>query len=207
MNATNFSVFIPHMFPNIPKERIANAFESNQLGLVKKIDLVSHIDKQGKKYNCAFIHFSHWYMSESAMRFLKRVEDPSKEARLVYDDPWFWIVLPNTGTRVLPGDRKKCLEISMVNDEVSPLFTLVDSTYAEMLEDKNAVLYKENQIMKKEMIELRNQISGMKECMLGQHFTSDSQISELGQHFTSDFTQGVSCIGISGIGIKNTLKI
>ena len=190
MNATNFSVFIPHMFPNISKERIANAFESNQLGLVKKIDLVSNIDKQGKKYNCAFIHFSHWYMSDSAMRFLKRVEDPSKEARLVYDDPWFWIILPNTGTRVLPGDRKKCLEISIVDDEVSPLFALVDSTYAEMLEDKNAVLYEENKIMKKELIELRNQISGMKECMLG-------------QHFTSDFTQGVSCIGISGIGLKN----
>ena len=162
MNATNFSVFIPHMFSNIAKERIANAFESNQLGLVKKIDLVSHIDKQGKKYNSAFIHFSHWYMSDSAMRFLKRVEDPSKEARLVYDDPWFWIVLPNTGTRVLPGERKKCLEISMVDDEVSPLFTLVDSTYAEMLEDKNVVLYNENQTMKKELIELRKQLSGLK---------------------------------------------
>jgi len=162
MNATNFSVFIPHMFPNIPKERIANAFESNQLGLVKKIDLVSHIDKQGKKYNSAFIHFSHWYMSDSAMRFLQRVEDPSKEARLVYDDPWFWIVLPNTGTRVLPGERKKCLEISMVDDAVSPLFALVDSTYAEMLEDKNVVLYNENQTMKKELIELRKQLSIMK---------------------------------------------
>ena len=138
------SVFIPHVFPNISKERIAEAFETNGLGAVDRIDLIAKSDLNGKNYNYAFVHFSHWYDNECATRFLERLEDPTKQTRIVYDDPWYWIVLPNKGTVVQPGSRKPCLDIN----GLKPSDRLVDTHYVTQLEGEIAKLYLENMALK-----------------------------------------------------------
>ena len=151
MFATDLSVFIPYVFPNVTKERIATAFESNTLGLVDRIDLIGKVDTNGKIYNYAFVHFSHWHDNEHATRFLEKVEDPSKQARLVYDDPWYWIVLPNTGKAVVPGSRKQCIDITSEKG-----VELVDTEYVGKLESEIAKLYLENLALKDIIFELDN---------------------------------------------------
>ena len=42
-----------------------------------------------------FVHFKEWYSNSAAVHFRERVENPEVDAKLVYDDPWHWIVLPN----------------------------------------------------------------------------------------------------------------
>jgi hypothetical protein len=143
MFSTDLSVFIPYVFPNVSKERIAVAFESNTLGIVDRIDLIGKTDANGKAYNYAFVHFSHWHDNEHAARFLEKLEDPSKQARLVYDDPWYWIVLPNTGKTVVPGSRKQCIDITAEKD-----VELVDTDYVMKLESEIAKLYLENMALK-----------------------------------------------------------
>lgn len=142
MFATDLSVFIPYVFPNVSKERIAAAFESNTLGIVDRVDLVAKIDANGKYYNYAFVHFSHWCNNEHASRFLEKLEDPSKQARLVYDDPWYWIVLPNTGKVVVSGERKETINLS------DPSLDLVDTDYVAKLESEISKLYLENRALK-----------------------------------------------------------
>ena len=92
----NLSLFIPHMFPNITEDRIANIFNTYSIGLVSRVDFVGKTDKNGKLYNAAYIHFDAWFNNSAVANFQERVLNPDKEARIVYDDPWYWIVLENT---------------------------------------------------------------------------------------------------------------
>ena len=139
-----FSIYIPHVFLNISKERIGDAFEFCEYGVVERIDFVTKMKADGKCYNSAFVHFSHWYDNDSAIRFRDKIQDPEKQARLVYDDPWYWIVLPNTAKAVLPGSRKNCLDIDCE-------MNLVDDEYAAKLEKVLRILRDENQLLKDEL--------------------------------------------------------
>lgn len=145
--AYSFSVYIPHVFPNISIKRISDAFETNTLGIVSEIDIVGKRDRNGRSYNSAYVHFDHWYDNDHAQRFLERVQDPEKEARLVYEDPWFWIVLPNTGTK---QQQQQQQVVDPINN--NPLCSLVDAGYAKTLEKEIARLRDEN-------IQLRMQLN------------------------------------------------
>ena len=93
-NASDFtSIFIPRVFANITKERITHIVENVvPLGGVERIDIVE-IDE---KTNRVWIHFTHWYDTEFVNEFKKLLLDETKQAKIVYDEPWFWIVLKNT---------------------------------------------------------------------------------------------------------------
>jgi len=104
--ATVMSVYIPHIFSNINKDRIIRVFESLSIGKVNNIDFVEKISKYGATYNAAYIHFEYWYDTVVSASFQERVRNPEKEARLVYDEPWYWIVLENRGSKTISGTRK-----------------------------------------------------------------------------------------------------
>jgi len=109
---TNMSLFIPHVFSNISAERITAAFQDNDIGQVSHIDLVSKMDKNGQVYNSAYVHFAFWYENSTAVNFQERVTNPNQQAKLVYDDPWFWIVLKNSTEKHESGARKTRLDLS-----------------------------------------------------------------------------------------------
>jgi hypothetical protein len=92
----NLSLFIPHVFPNITEDRIAGIFNTYSIGQVSRVDFVGKTDKNGKFYNAAYVHFDAWFNNSAVENFQERVLNPNKEARIVYDDPWYWIVLENT---------------------------------------------------------------------------------------------------------------
>jgi hypothetical protein len=107
----NISLYIPHIFENYTRDDVAAVFEDSLIGRVKGVDFVSKMGKNGKAYNSAYIHFHHWYNNTAAGRFQERVQDPNKEARIVYDDPWYWIVLENNTEKQIPGARKQRINI------------------------------------------------------------------------------------------------
>jgi len=94
------SVFLPYVFKNVSDARIAQAFERIDLAKVDHIDRVSKTDKNGKLYDSVYVHFTHWAISPEVERFQQSVKD--KKGRIVYDDPWFWQVFENTGTKREP---------------------------------------------------------------------------------------------------------
>jgi hypothetical protein len=105
------SLYIPHVFPNFTKEYIAEVFQYMGFGLISHVDLVSKLDKHGKAYNAAYIHFVYWYDSSATRNFQEKILDPNRDAKIVHDDPWFWIVLENTAKKYVPGDRKECINL------------------------------------------------------------------------------------------------
>jgi hypothetical protein len=100
-NFENISLYIPRVFPNITQARIISVFEGNGIGKVKRVDLVSKVPE----YNTAYIHFEYWVDSVAARNFQSYAKE-QKGVKLVYDNPWHWIVLENKATRYEPGARK-----------------------------------------------------------------------------------------------------
>ena len=89
------SLFIPRIFTNISKNTIRNLFEEYEFGKVNQIDFVERMDSIGKKYHNVFIHFEYWCDNIFVQHFQERVRDPNREARFVYNDPWYWTILEN----------------------------------------------------------------------------------------------------------------
>ena len=99
------SLYISHVFPNINKKRIAQLFEKLFLATIKGIDLIPKMGKDGKSYNSAYIHIDYWFDNTSAKNFQEKIRSDAKEALLVYDDPWYWIVNEN-----LSADKSRFID-------------------------------------------------------------------------------------------------
>ena len=146
MSAINqkLSLFVPYVFSNITKERIHNIFNNYLLGHVSRVDFVGKTDKNGKFYNAAYIHFDYWFDNLAVQNFQERVLSPDKEARIVYDDPWYWVVLENTTAPKVNEDQSLVssdyaatlertvaelgLEVSNLKDKVSQLEYLLEES-------------------------------------------------------------------------------
>jgi len=116
-NVKNMSLFIPHVFLNLDKEYIKSVFENDyNFGVVSNIDFVTKINQDGKHYNSAYIHFEFWNTTVATANFQHNLKISEKGAQLMYDNPWFWIVLENKAKKIQPGARKPCIDIS----ELSP---------------------------------------------------------------------------------------
>jgi len=107
----NISLYIPHIFANFSKEYVANVFEDQNIGKIKNIDFVSKFGQDGKPFSAAYIHFDNWYENTGSLNFQQKVINPNKEARLMYEDPWYWIVLENKARKVVSGDRKPRIDL------------------------------------------------------------------------------------------------
>jgi predicted P-loop ATPase/GTPase len=95
------SLFIPRLFSNISKDEIRNVFE--KYGVVDYIDLVA---KPGG-HNSAYVHFKMLYCNDLVILLNNDLNNPEKQARVVYNNPWYWIVLKNTSAKRIGSERRK----------------------------------------------------------------------------------------------------
>ena len=121
-------LYIPYVFNNITKEFMKTTIEFQGLGKVKDIDFVEKMDKNGNVHNSAFVHFEYWHDNISAIHFQERLKNPNKEARIVYNDPWFWVCFENTGKKVISGERKERINLSA--------FSTVENDFEEKIQNK-----------------------------------------------------------------------
>jgi len=168
------SLYIPHVFPNLTESYIANVFQTLLIGRVDHVDLVRKTDRFGKPYNAAYIHFAEWYTGPAVENFQDRVRNPNKEARIVYDDPWYWIVLENTGKKtVAPGtmlpiapglseivlsteyrDEIDCMISELYNGEMDLTCDFIDDEFTR-LKKRNEQLYKDNVALQHKIADFR----------------------------------------------------
>ena len=118
--STFMSLYIPHAFGHITKEFMTKTIEFQGLGKVKNIDFVEKMDKNGKIYNSAFVHFEYWCDNVTSIHFQERVKNPEKQAKIVYKEPWFWACFENKSKKHIPGERKERINLSNLNDPNDP---------------------------------------------------------------------------------------
>ena len=102
----NISLYVPHVFANYSKADVAKVF-NEYVGDVKEVDFVSKKSHDGRPYNAAYIHFHSWHNNHATINLQARVLDPAQEARIVYDDPWYWIVLENKGQKLANTNKSR----------------------------------------------------------------------------------------------------
>jgi hypothetical protein len=120
-NFENMSVYIPHVFPNISEDRIRAIFDRLNIAKVSQVDFVAKFDRNGRPYNAVYIHFYYWHNTTAAFNLQKRILDPAQEARIVYDDPWHWVLLENTGKKHLVNGRKPRINLGEPALEQAPV--------------------------------------------------------------------------------------
>ena len=98
MSAINqtLSLFIPRVFISINEGDIKRVFKSLSLGIVSHVDFIAKRGKNRFNYNAVYIHFREWFNNTAVINFQENVLNPCKTAKLVYDDPWYWLVFENT---------------------------------------------------------------------------------------------------------------
>ena len=137
-----FSVFIPYVYRSVTEECIAHAFETNNLGLVDHVDFVRMVDSKGKSYKRAYVHFTNWFDNNVADNFKEKVIHSIKGTRLVYNDPWFWVILKNTSTKFVAESTNDSYDENDQNrsfvrhnkDGVAETYDLISDDYVSMLE-------------------------------------------------------------------------
>jgi hypothetical protein len=134
-----FSVCIPRIFNNIPNKKIVGTFEKLNMGKVKNMDIVWKTGRDGSSYKMAFVHFSAWNIQNSAARhFREQVEDPNVNAKLVYDDPWYWLVLPNNSNTII-NSYKNRVENFIPDNAINGVSEWVQNKIAELEDELNCV--------------------------------------------------------------------
>lgn len=98
----SLSLYIPCLTRRITIEYIITTFENMRIGKVSKVDLVETAD--GRRMT-GYVHFSEWYDTKENLLLQQRINDPNQQARLVYDAPWYWILLVNM-TNTKPAEKK-----------------------------------------------------------------------------------------------------
>jgi hypothetical protein len=110
--STLSSIYIPRVYANLSTEFVAETFECLNLGVVDRVEAAP---RPGDKTTyMAFVYFASWNTeNKAAVHLAERINTPGgPQARIVYDDPWYWILLPNKSekTSAKKTDEEKFLE-------------------------------------------------------------------------------------------------
>jgi hypothetical protein len=85
------SMYIPYV--SADAEFIKDTIEDFGFGKVKRVDCVAR--GNDITTSMAFVHMEHWEENALVENFQDRIKSSDKEARIVYDDPSYWIILSN----------------------------------------------------------------------------------------------------------------
>lgn len=127
------SLYIPYVYST--EDEIINTFKTLELGIVKRVDLVSRgLDTTN---NMAFIHMEYWNETQLVENLQKKIISTDMEARVIYDDPKYWILLPNKN----PIVNKPTEEIENLKTEIANLRDIIgeltESLSQVKLDNKN----------------------------------------------------------------------
>jgi hypothetical protein len=98
------------MFPNFTQKYVSEAFA--RVGDVDRVDFVTKQDRNGKQFNAAYIHFNRWYDNHAASLIQDNIAKDGSHMFYHQYSEYYWIVLPNTAKKHVPGDRKPRIDLS-----------------------------------------------------------------------------------------------
>jgi hypothetical protein len=77
-------------------EHVKDAFKMMHLAEIESAILVPRSVGGKEPYNNAILTVKNWQDNKSAKRFQlnmrEKEKEPEREARLIYDDPWYWVI-------------------------------------------------------------------------------------------------------------------
>ena len=112
------------------KDKIAHQLAYLEIADVESIDIQPH--KSGNKpFAMAFVHIKEWHATEAASSTVTRLKEHGS-AKIVYDDPHFWMLLPWESKHSRKSNSKHSKKTDL-EDRMKALETTLDQQMA-MLE-------------------------------------------------------------------------
>ncbi len=108
----DLSVYIPYLEnQHANEEYIRNIFNSLNIGDVKRVDFQpkSNVYLDTSHDKVAFVHMERWFNNICVHNLQERILDENNEARIVHDDPHYWVLLRNK--RPIPENFSEQLSI------------------------------------------------------------------------------------------------
>lgn len=100
------SVYIPNIQKDVDAEFIAHIFEKNDIAKVSRI-AIEH--KKNKQF--AYVAIEFWHDTEVAYNFINRLNNPNKEARIVYRGDDWWVAQINKSPQKLLSAKKRAVTV------------------------------------------------------------------------------------------------
>ena len=103
----NLVLYIPYIdkkWANVYK--ITRVFENLNIGIIKKVDLIISKKIKDKIIYEGFIHFNKWFDSIQNRNIQDRIFNNTK-AKIVYDDPNYWILMKSKNIQPIIKNTKK----------------------------------------------------------------------------------------------------
>lgn len=136
MSATlkNISLYVPFIFEHFDHAYVTNVFRP--YGDIDLVELVPSRNRNGKNGSTVYVHFKRWYNTKEAVAFHTKISK-NGNTKLSHDakDHYEWLVLKKDTNRVVPGERKKRINLD-----------LEDSTPATGLSEKPEEAVKQTEV-------------------------------------------------------------
>ena len=113
------------------KNMIAQHLAYLEIADVESIDIQPHKSRRNP-FAMAFVHIKEWHATEAASSTVSRLKEHGS-AKIVYDDPHFWLLLPWASKQSRKGNKSYNGNKTNLEDRVKVLETALDQQ-AEMLE-------------------------------------------------------------------------
>lgn len=96
------SIYIPYV--SMDGDFIKDTIQDFGFGKVERVDCVARGNDDTT--SMAFIHMKYWEENALVENFQYRIKTSDMEARIVYDDPKYWIILPNKNPMNIDVNKK-----------------------------------------------------------------------------------------------------
>ena len=94
------SILIPHVWENISPDYVSQVIYKLNIGVTARIDIVPRdVSNGGKPSNMMFVHMQEWFTNTAAQNLRNKILR-GEEGRIVYDDPWHWIIVQARNPRL-----------------------------------------------------------------------------------------------------------
>jgi hypothetical protein len=135
----NMSLYIPSVTITTTEKQVKYVFESLNIGKVSRVDFIEK-DKDTSKF-MAFVHFDYWFINDSSYNLQEKILSTG-QSRVVYNDPYYWIVMENKNPRTL-NEVLLEKEVIALKNRVKYL-EIVMSTHTRKFMDNNIVTKTKN---------------------------------------------------------------
>jgi hypothetical protein len=91
-----FTLYIPDYVTPMDIDLIKETFEKLEIAKVREVEFLPHLEceynVEPEMYGAARVHIDYWFENECAQHMQDRIRNPYQEARLVFDDPTYWLI-------------------------------------------------------------------------------------------------------------------
>ncbi len=147
----NLVIYIPRMNTFWgTSDKVKEIFLQQNIGIVSRVDIIKKKVTQDRKekrtysgggdyIRSAHVYFNTWYDTEANRNLQARIMDPTKEARVVINDPWYWLLLESNRNQDEQRLRRTESLVTIMMHQVNIINDREEENKAELMKQNETI--------------------------------------------------------------------